>query len=116
MTHHYDSSLCGGLLPCRVAAVPYFCLLFVTGHHDRAIYDIVWSNQSGMIATAAGDNTIKIFKEEPGGSPDAPSFSVLASIPDAHMEDVNTIAWSPTEAVLASGSDDGVLKLWQIAE
>jgi len=92
------------------------CVATLSGHHDRPIYDIVWSNKTGMIATAAGDNNIKIFKEEEGGSADAPSFSVLASIPNAHSEDVNSIAWSPTEAILASGSDDGVVALWQITE
>ena len=63
---------------------------------------------------AGGDNQIKIFREEEGGNPDAPSFSVHASIKDAHKEDVNTIAWSPTEGLLASGSDDGVVALWKV--
>ena len=63
-----------------------------------------------------GDNNIRIFKEDEGCSADAPSFSVVASIPNAHSEDVNCIVWSPTEAILASGSDDGVVALWEVTE
>ena len=38
------------------------CVCTVSGYHKRDIYDISWSS-SGMIATAGGDNAIRIFKE-----------------------------------------------------
>jgi hypothetical protein len=32
-------------------------------YHDRPIYDIAWS-QSGLLATAGGDNKIVVMREE----------------------------------------------------
>ena len=39
------------------------CVATIAGHHTRPIYDVSWSKVSGLIASAGGDNTIKIFAE-----------------------------------------------------
>lgn len=69
-----------------------------------------------MIATACGDNSIRIFREEESKHSDAvPSFSLIASKNDAHSQDVNRISFNPKDAdLLASCSDDGTVKLWRI--
>ena len=38
------------------------CVCTLSGYHSRDIYDISWSS-SGLIATAGGDNAIRIFKQ-----------------------------------------------------
>lgn len=71
-----------------------------------------------MIATACGDNSIRIFREEEPSQRDAPpSFSMIASIANAHLQDVNRVSFNPKEAgLLASCSDDGTIKLWKIEQ
>lgn len=71
-----------------------------------------------MIATACGDNSIRVFREEEVKQRDTPpSFSLMASNPHAHLQDVNRLAFNPKEpGLLASCSDDGTVKLWRIEQ
>ncbi|XP_065829488.1 probable cytosolic iron-sulfur protein assembly protein CIAO1 homolog isoform X1 [Oscarella lobularis] len=85
----------------------------LTGHHERTIFDIDWCHLTGLIATAAADNKIRIFREDPTSS--SSSFNVESVIVKAHKRDVNSVAWNPKVAgLLASASDDSTVKLWQI--
>lgn len=68
---------------------------------------------TGFIATASGDNTIRIFSEAVDSDENAPSFEMIVQKGEAHLEDVNSIDWNPTQhGLLASASDDGDVKLW----
>lgn len=70
--------------------------------------------ETGLIATACGDNAIRIFGEETSSDINAPSFSLLAQYREAHKDDVNSIDWNPKRPdLLASASDDGLIKLWR---
>lgn len=73
---------------------------------------------TGLIATASGDNSIRVFREEEAEQMDAPpSFSLVAANTEAHSQDVNCISFNPKVAgLLASCSDDGTIKLWHIKE
>jgi WD40 repeat protein len=73
---------------------------------------------TGLIATASGDNGVRIFREEESKQADAsPSFSLIASNIHSHLQDVNRISFNPKQAgLLASCSDDGTIKLWRIEE
>lgn len=85
----------------------------LSGHHDRVIYDISWCHLTGLIATACGDDAIRIFKEDEGCDPNAPTFSLLSTMGRAHTQDVNCVTWNPvTGGLLASCSDDGDIKIW----
>lgn len=70
---------------------------------------------TGLIATACGDDYIRIFKEDPESSdPHKPSFVLDVAINKAHENDVNSISWNPgLPGILASCSDDSTVKLWQ---
>ncbi|XP_062516159.1 probable cytosolic iron-sulfur protein assembly protein CIAO1 homolog [Corticium candelabrum] len=91
------------------------CICTVSGHHSRTIFDIDWS-PSGVLATASGDNTIRLFQEDESTSQDSrnqPSFSVTVSVDKAHSQDVNSVSWNPKRPdLLASASDDNSIKLW----
>jgi len=79
----------------------------------------------GRIASAGGDNSINIYREESvvrsgnGGdgdaasSDDAPKFSLEDVAVDAHDGDVNCIKWHPNGRCLVSCGDDGAVKLWR---
>lgn len=73
---------------------------------------------TGLIATACGDNTLRVFKENfENGTSQEPSFDLVASVASAHEEDINAVAWNPKIAgLLASCSDDTTIKLWQIED
>ena len=75
----------------------------------------------GRIASAGGDNSINIYREESllagsggDGASDAPKFSLEDVAVDAHDGDVNCIKWHPRDGrCLVSCGDDGAVKLWR---
>jgi WD40 repeat protein len=51
--------------------------------------------------------------------PDSPlTIEIKSQMPDAHgVSDVNSVSWCPTEVgegLLASGGDDGLVKVWRV--
>ena len=100
-------------------------------------------SKDGFIATACGDDCIRIFHEVgkgPGdvfeealvvkcshvcvlclqdpssaGSPNEPLFTLMCTVERAHATDINSVSWNPKESgVLASCSDDGTVKVWKL--
>ena len=93
------------------------CVCTVSGYHDRTIFDVDWSHLDGRIVTACGDDSIRVFRENESSDKNQPSFSMTAVVRKAHSQDVNSVAWNPKiEGVLASCSDDGLVKLWNYKE
>lgn len=93
------------------------CVATLSGFHDRPIYDVSWSKVSDVIAAASGDDSITIFDEDRESGGDTCSkvqnFSLVVKQKSAHSSDVNCLQWNPVqEHVLASGSDDGTVKVW----
>ncbi|XP_060528597.1 probable cytosolic iron-sulfur protein assembly protein Ciao1 [Cylas formicarius] len=93
------------------------CICTISGYHSRTVYDIDWCPLTGLIATACGDDSIRIFKEDKQVDVNAPTFSLTASVEGAHSQDVNCVAWNPTvKGYLASCSDDGEIKIWNMVD
>lgn len=93
----------------------------LSGFHDRAVYDVDWCGRTGLMATAAGDNDVRIFREEKASPNGETSFSLAHCEAGAHSQDVNAVKWNPAEEgeegaprLLASCSDDGTVKLWLV--
>lgn len=90
------------------------CVCTLSGAHPRAIYDVAWCHQTGLIATACGDDAIRIFRLQSDSDPHAPILEQLVTVPRAHDSDVNSVQWNPCiPGLLASCSDDMSIKLWQ---
>lgn len=68
---------------------------------------------TGFIASAGGDDAIRIFAEESSsGDEDQPSFSLVAT---ANTFEVNSVSWNPAvPGLLASCSDNGDVQLWTV--
>jgi len=88
----------------------------LSGFNDRPIYDVSWSKGSiNLLATCSGDNTINIFKQD---SYSGDQLTCMTQVCKAsHDSDVNTIEFnSVEERLVASGSDDGTVKVWMVKE
>ncbi|KAG8141201.1 hypothetical protein E2320_006853 [Naja naja] len=90
------------------------CVCTLSGFHTRTVYDVAWCHLTGALATACGDDAIRVFEEEPLSDPHQPTFSLAAHVAQAHSQDVNCVAWNPKESgLLASCSDDGEMAFWK---
>ena len=93
------------------------CYSTISGYHNRTIYSVKWSKKNNLIATAAADNSIHIFKETETSDPNEPTLKLLEHKENAHNQDCNCIDWNPMqENLLASCSDDGTVKIWKFVE
>lgn len=93
------------------------CVCTLSEYHTRCIYGVSWCKQTGLIATACGDDMIRIFKETDDSSKNEPKFDLIHTEYKAHGEDVNNVIWNPTiPGFLVSTSDDGTAKIWKFSE
>ncbi|KAI3447468.1 hypothetical protein Pfo_004133 [Paulownia fortunei] len=94
--------------------VPWTHLCTLSGYHDRTIFSIHWSRE-GIISSGAADDAIRLFVESEDSLVDGPTYKLLLKKEKAHDMDVNAVQWSSMEnRLLASGSDDGTVKIWEL--
>ena len=87
------------------------CIKTLQGN-SNAIYAIAYSNQQNLLASGHEDQTIKLWnvdiKAPQTLKPDLQPFQVLRG----HSDRILSIAFSPDQKILASGSADRTIKLW----
>ncbi|PIA59059.1 hypothetical protein AQUCO_00400131v1 [Aquilegia coerulea] len=94
---------------------PWRHLCTLSGFHDRTIFSVHWSRE-GVIASGAADDAIRLFVENNDDLVEGPSYKLLLKKEKAHDMDVNSVQWSFKEnRLLASASDDGTIKIWELA-
>uniref|UniRef100_A0AAR2JE28 Neutral sphingomyelinase (N-SMase) activation associated factor n=1 Tax=Pygocentrus nattereri TaxID=42514 RepID=A0AAR2JE28_PYGNA len=81
--------------------------------HDDAVSQVCW--RDNQLYTASWDSTIKVWKCVAAdiSSNKRAHFELLAEL--EHESGVNTIALSPAGTLLASGTKEGSLSVWDIA-
>ncbi|KAI8848951.1 WD40-repeat-containing domain protein [Chytridium lagenaria] len=91
------------------------CVQQLDNYHKRTIYSVSWSKTNGKIATASGDNTVKI----------ASTNSEKVHLPAAELaqphgkNDINCVSWCPLpnhSDLFATAGDDSVIRIWRIKE
>eukprot|EP01127_Copromyxa_protea_P002252 TRINITY_DN12145_c0_g1_i1.p1 TRINITY_DN12145_c0_g1~~TRINITY_DN12145_c0_g1_i1.p1 ORF type:complete len:334 (-),score=60.66 TRINITY_DN12145_c0_g1_i1:37-1038(-) len=79
--------------------------------HSRSIYSVDWS-VNNVIATGCSDNAIRIFVKDPTSN----EFVLKVTKSNAHLSDINCVAWNPqVPSLLASCGDDELIKFWQFS-
>ena len=104
--------------------------------HDRPVLSVSWG-KCGLIAAGAGDNSVRVYAPSATGKSSDSSgaggeagagagdgggvgsggggLHEVGAVVSAHDDDVNCVAWHPTDhGLLASASDDGAVKLWTV--
>ena len=99
----------------RKAAGQYEQVASLSGQHERTIYHVDWSHAGQLIATAAGDDYIRIFEQSEDAEDGSPVFTLSAEQAAAHTLDVNCVKWHPSlPDILCSAGDDGLAKVWKV--
>ncbi|CDS11291.1 hypothetical protein LRAMOSA03554 [Lichtheimia ramosa] len=97
----------------------YRTVCTLSGYHNRCIYSVSWSKVNNHIASASGDNSIRVFAQS-GETSEEMSWEATAKIEAAHgVHDINHVSWFPSEVHrdwLATAGDDGVARIWRYIE
>ena len=98
--------------PLRENAITKDETTVLTGH-TAEVFVSAWNpTVPTMLASGAGDATVRIWDlpANPGDPVESPA--VCKHLPAAHSKDIATLHWNPDGTLLASGSHDGILRLW----
>ncbi|KAJ1030104.1 hypothetical protein NDA16_001017 [Ustilago loliicola] len=81
--------------------------------HTGEVFISAWNpTVPNMLASGGGDATVRIWEvpDKAGETPDAPT--ICKHLPAAQSKDISTLDWNPDGTLLASGSYDGIVRLW----
>ncbi|KAK7683489.1 hypothetical protein QCA50_013323 [Cerrena zonata] len=77
--------------------------------HTQDVKCVAWHPKEEILASASYDDTIKLYLDDPSDD------WFCATTLSGHESTVWTLAWEPRNGkYLASGSDDGTIRLWRI--
>ncbi len=97
------------------------CLEVLQGHSD-GVWCVRYSPDGQLLASGSQDRSVRLWSVRPHTQPHTTvSSSQFDSKPDVrvlhgHTNWVWSLAFSPEGDILASGSDDGNLRLWDVSE
>lgn len=76
--------------------------------HQAQVNHVAWG-PTGLIATASGDGTCKLWKQDFTGGKD---FALLQTLQHEQGVQVFHVEWSLTGTMLVTNGDDGLSRLW----
>ncbi|GAA6008190.1 hypothetical protein JCM11491_001923 [Sporobolomyces phaffii] len=72
--------------------------------HSNAIFDLAWSNDDQLIATASGDQTVRLHDVE---------TKTCVGVLSGHTCTVKNVSWDPyNPQMLSTASRDGSIRIW----
>lgn len=95
------------------------CLAVGAGH-VAAVSAVAASRKSHkFVVSAAADKLLKVWDLSPlleaeAGAQGAPAILKVTAATAAHDKDINSLAVSPNDALVASGSQDRTAKVWRL--
>lgn len=75
------------------------------------IDDDLWPSLLQVFASCSVDRTIRVWDARA-----APTKACMITAKDAHDRDINVIHWNRKEPFIASGGDDGLIKIWDLRQ
>ncbi|EWZ28531.1 hypothetical protein FOZG_17744 [Fusarium oxysporum Fo47] len=109
-----SNSVVGGLFKIRIpkwlSLWPHVeenwdaCLSTLEGHSDD-VYSVVFSHDSKVVASASGDNTVRLWSVETGK---------CKHVLEGHGSSVLSVVFSHDSKAVASGSGDNTVRLWSV--
>ena len=82
--------------------------------YRRRVLSVVYSPDGEVLASGSGDRTVKLWAVNALWLEDMGLVQRNIATFEGHTKKVNSIAYSPDGKILASGSDDTAIKLWDV--
>jgi WD40 repeat protein len=79
-------------------------IVWMQGGHAFAVHSVAFSPDGGLIASAAAEGTVKLWRAADG--------ALLRTL-TGHDGDVNGVAFSPNGSYVASVGSDGTVRVWR---
>ncbi|KAL9143823.1 hypothetical protein ABFS82_14G259400 [Erythranthe guttata] len=99
------------------SAIPNIDVTVLRGHTSE-VFTCAWNPAGSLLASGAGDSTARIWTMDKPSVPNmqnGPLSVVLRHFmetPNSESKDVTTLDWNAEGTLLATGSNDGRVKMW----